>query len=142
MNKVGRPDKESKLLGAPIIAATRKRGETTVYIEERIYVLQFSKVPEYFRLYEAEGLAIQTRHLPHMAGYYFTEVGTQNQVVHLWAYEDLDQRERCRAALMADPAWRAYVAKIAPLIVTQETRLMKCAPFFLERLKKMLAAAK
>jgi len=25
---------------------------------------------------------------------------------------------------------------------TQETRMMKCAPFFLERLKKMLAAVK
>ena len=27
-------------------------------------------------------------------------------------------------------------------IVAQETRIMKCAPFFLERLKKMLAATK
>jgi hypothetical protein len=113
-----------------------------MYVEERIYVLNFAKVPEYFRLYEAEGLAIQTRHLPHMVGYYFTEVGTQNQVVHLWAYEDLAQRERCRAALTADPAWQAYVPKLAGLIATQETRLMKCAPFFVERLKKMLAAAK
>ena len=29
-----------------------------------------------------------------------------------------------------------------PLIERQETRLMKCAPFFVERLKKMLAAVK
>ncbi len=113
-----------------------------MYVEERIYVLNFAKVPEYFRLYESEGMAIQTRHLPHMVGYYFTEVGTQNQVVHLWAYEDLAQRERCRAALTADPAWQAYVPKLAGLIATQETRLMKCAPFFVERLKKMLAAVK
>jgi hypothetical protein len=32
--------------------------------------------------------------------------------------------------------------KIRPLMETQETRIMKCAPFFVERLKKMLAAVK
>jgi hypothetical protein len=113
-----------------------------MYVEERMYVLQVGKVAEYLRLYEAEGMAIQTRHLPHMVGYYFTEVGTQNQIVHLWAYEDLNQRDKCRAGLVADPAWQAYVARITPLILSQETRLMKPAPFFAERLKKMLAAAK
>ena len=62
-------------------------------------------------------------------------------IVHLWAYESLDQREKCCAAMSADPAWQAYVAKIRPLVETQDARIMKCAPFFLERLKKMLAAA-
>jgi hypothetical protein len=58
----------------------------------------------------------------------------------MWAYEDLNQRDRCRAALGADPDWQSYVPKIRPLIITQETRIMKCAPFFVARLKKMLAA--
>jgi hypothetical protein len=48
-------------------------------------------------------------------------------IVHLWAYDSLDQRDKCRAAMSADPQW-------------QETRVMKCAPFFVDRLKKMLAA--
>jgi len=113
-----------------------------MYVEERMYTLQVGKVPEYFKLYESEGMAIQTRHLPHMVGYYVTEVGPQNLVVHLWGYDDLNQRDKCRAAMQADPAWQAYVAKIRPFIVTQDTRILKCAPFFLERLKKMLAAAK
>jgi hypothetical protein len=87
-------------------------------------------------------MKVQLKHLPYMAGYYFTEVGTLNMIVHLWAYESLDQRDRCRAAMAADPAWQAYLAKIRPLMETQETRIMKCAPFFVERLKKMLAATK
>ena len=113
-----------------------------MYVEERMYTLQVGKVPEYFKMYENEGIAIQTKYLPDMVGYYATEVGPQNMVVHLWGYDDLNQREQCRARLQADPAWQAYVAKVRQLIVTQETRLMKCAPFFAERLKKMLAAAK
>ena len=42
--------------------------------------------------------------------------------------------------MQADPAWQAYLGKIRPLMERQDTRLMKCAPFFLERLKKMLKA--
>jgi hypothetical protein len=44
--------------------------------------------------------------------------------------------------MQADPAWQAYVAKIRALIVSQDTRILKCAPFFAERLQKMLAAVK
>jgi hypothetical protein len=113
-----------------------------MYVEERMYTMHVGKAAEYFRLYEAEGMAVQLRHLPHMVGYYLSEIGPQNLVVHLWGYDDLNQRDRCRAAMNADPAWQAYVVKIRPLMITQDTRVMKCAPFFAERLKKMLAAAK
>jgi hypothetical protein len=109
-----------------------------MYVEERMYLLHPGKVPEYFRLYETEGMAVQARHLPHMVGYYVTEVGMQNLIVHMWAYDDLNQRDACRAALSADADWQAYVGKIRPLIITQETRIMKPAPFFLARLKSML----
>jgi len=111
-----------------------------MFVEERMYRLKIGTAPEYLKHYENDGLKVQLKHLPHMVGYYFTEVGTLNMIVHLWAYESLDQRERCRAAMQADPAWQAYLAKIRPLMETQETRIMKCAPFFVERLKKMLAA--
>jgi len=113
-----------------------------MYVEERMYVLHPGKVPEYFRHYEERGMKVQLKHLPHMVGYYVTEVGTQNLVTHMWAYDDLLQREKMRAALQADPEWQAYVPKIRPLMITQETRIHKCAPFFVERLKKMLAAVK
>jgi hypothetical protein len=113
-----------------------------MYVEERMYTLQVGKAPEYLKHYEAEGMAVQLRHLPYLVGYYVNEVGPQNLVVHLWAYEDLNQRDKCRAAMQADAAWQAYLPKIRPLIVSQDTRIMKCAPFFVERLKKMLAAVK
>jgi len=113
-----------------------------MYVEERTYTLKPGTVPEYLKHYQNEGMAVQLKHLPHMVGYYVTEVGTLNMIVHMWAYESLDQRERCRAAMSADPDWQAYVAKIRPLMKRQETRMMKCAPFFVDRLKRMLAAVK
>jgi hypothetical protein len=113
-----------------------------MYVEERMYTLQIAKAAEYLKHYENEGMAVQLKHLPHMVGYYFNEVGPQNLIVHMWAYDDLNQREKSRAQLQADPAWQAYLTKVRPLMVSQETRIMKCAPFFVERLKKMLGAVK
>ena len=113
-----------------------------MYVEERIYTLQVGTAAQYFKNYEEFGMKVQLKHLPHMVGYYTTEAGELNLVIHLWAYDDLNQRERCRTALFADPEWQSYRPKIHPLILQMDTRMMKCAPFFLERLKKMLAAVK
>ena len=113
-----------------------------MFVEERVYRLKIGAVPEYCKNYEELGMKIQLKHLPHMVGYYFTEVGGLNTMVHLWAYDSLDQREKCRAAMQADPDWAVYLGKNRPFMISQDTRIMKCAPFFVERLKKMLAATK
>ena len=113
-----------------------------MYVEERIYRLAIGAVPEYCRIYQELGMEVQLRHLPHMVGYYFTEIGGLNTMVHLWAYDSLDQREKCRAAMYADAEWQKYLAASRHLMETQDTRIMKVAPFFVERLKKMLAAVK
>ena len=73
-------------------------------------------MPEYVRLYEEEGLAIQEPILGHLVGYYTTEIGPLNQVVHLWALPG-PRGPRASAArrLLADERWQAYIAKIRPL---------------------------
>jgi hypothetical protein len=58
-----------------------------MFVEERIYTLHPGKIPAYLKLYEEEGMAIQTRILPAMVGYYSTEIGALNVVVHMWGYE-------------------------------------------------------
>jgi hypothetical protein len=111
-------------------------------VEERIYTLQPGKVPEYLKLYEEEGMALQTRHLPAMVGYYFTEIGTLNTIVHMWAYDDLKHRAECRAKMLADPEWQAYVKKTQPLIVRQKSRILNPAPFFTAKLATLVKAGK
>ena len=113
-----------------------------MYVEERMYTLKVGTAPEYLKHYQNDGMKVQLKHLPHMVGYYFTEVGTLNMIVHMWAYDSLDQRDKCRASMSADPDWQEYLKKIRPLMERQETRVRKCAPFFVDRLKKMLAAVK
>ncbi|MFC7556686.1 NIPSNAP family protein [Pseudoroseomonas wenyumeiae] len=98
-------------------------------VEERIYTLQAGQAPSYLAAYEAEGLAIQKPILGRMVGYYATEFGPLNQVIHLWAYEDLAERAQRRARLLADPEWKVYAAKVRPMVVRQENKLLLPAPF-------------
>ena len=113
-----------------------------MFVEERIYTFYPGKLPEYLKLYTGEGMAIQTRYLPAMVGYYTSEIGTLNLLIHMWGYEDLKQRSELRAKMQADPAWQAYVKKIQPLIQHQESRILNPAPFFAPKLEAMLKAGK
>ena len=98
-------------------------------VEERIYTLEVGKVPEYLRLYEQEGFPIQLPILGNLIGYYSSEIGDLNLIVHLWGYESFEERTRRRAELIANEGWKAYVEKVRPWIVRQENRILVPAPF-------------
>ena len=93
-------------------------------VEKRTYTLHIGKVAEYMKHYKAEGLAIQTRILPKMVGWFYSDIGELNQIVHMWAYEDLNERARKRKELGEDAGWQAYVAKIRPLVQRQESQIL------------------
>jgi hypothetical protein len=99
-------------------------------VEQRTYTTHPGKWRTYLALYEAEGLDIQKRILGRLVGYYSADSGTLNQIVHMWAYEDMNERAERRTQLMADPAWLAYVARMMPLLQSQESRILLPAPFF------------
>ncbi len=98
-------------------------------VEERIYTLAIGKTQEFLALYQAEGLAIQKPILGRLFGYFTTEFGPLNQIIHMWAYEDLSDRARRRAELVAHPGWQTYLAKVRPFILSQENKLLIPVPF-------------
>jgi hypothetical protein len=76
-----------------------------VIVDHRTDELQPGRSREFLALYEKEGLPAQKKHLGNLVGFFTTEVGNVNEIVHIWAYEDLADRTRRRAAAMAaDPA--------------------------------------
>lgn len=99
-------------------------------VEMRTYTAHPGKWRDYLQLYEAEGLAVQKRILGRLVGYYTTEFGELNQIVHLWAYLDLNERADRRAALLQDPQWQAYVARMLPLLQRQESKILTPTRFF------------
>jgi hypothetical protein len=99
-------------------------------VEMRTYTLALGATGRYFKLYGEKGLAIQKRILGHLVGYYAVEVGALNQVIHLWAYDSLDERARRRTELWADREWLDYVKEVGALVTAQENQILTPAPFF------------
>jgi hypothetical protein len=98
-------------------------------IDERTYTIHIGKIPAYLKLYQDEGLEIQKKTLGNLIGYFVTEVGALSTVVHLWAYDSMEERTRRRTALAADPAWQAYLAKMQPLVSAMENRILTPTSF-------------
>ena len=86
-------------------------------------------MPSYLQLVEEEGIAIQKEHLGGLVGYFFSEIGPLNEIVHVWAYASLDDRDRRRSALAADPRWQTFLPKIQALIEVMENKIMKPTAF-------------
>ena len=94
-------------------------------IEERCYVLRMPYGPQdYLELYEAEGLEVQRINLGNLLGYFHTEIGELNTLVHLWGYDSFEDRLSRRAALAADPKWQSYLIRVRPLIESMSSRLL------------------
>ncbi len=94
------------------------------FVEMRTYELKPGTANTYAALYLEEGFAIQKSHLGEPVGYYVSEVGDLNQVIHMWRYDSLEQRTQKRTALFSDPAWLDYVSKIGPMVVTQKNMIL------------------
>lgn len=94
-----------------------------MFYEIRTYRLKNGAIPAYLKVVvEEEGIGVQKKHLGELVGYFFSEIGPVNEIVHIWAFGSLDDRDRRRAALMADPAWQAFLPKIRDLIESRKTK--------------------
>ena len=84
---------------------------------------------EYMKNYEELGLPVQKEVLGTLVGFWHTEVGSLNKVVHIWGYDSLDDRLEKRAILSEHPDCPAYLDVALPLIVEQENRVLIPASF-------------
>ena len=100
-------------------------------VECRTYGFRPGTVQAFLKRYQEKGYPVQRRILGEPVGYYYTEIGPLNQVVHMWAYASLAERTEKRQRLFADPAWRAYLQESAREdgLVSQETKILRRAPF-------------
>ena len=98
-------------------------------IDLRIYTIRPRGMPEYLKLFEELALPVALRHLGEPLGYYVTQIGPLNQVVHLWAFDNLADLEQRHAGLAGDPDFAKYLAATEGLVVAQEGRIMRPVDF-------------
>ena len=74
-----------------------------------------------------------------LAAFWHTEIGPLNQVIHVWPYKDLAERERIRAAAVKDRVWPPDTAEFSlaqrsdimiPFAISPEMKPGKMGPYF------------
>ncbi len=98
-------------------------------VDMRTYTIRPRGLPEYLKLFEDMALPVMVRYIGAPVGYYISEIGALNQVVHLWGFDSLADMEARRAARNADPAWPEYLAASAHLVMAQEDRIIRRVVF-------------
>ena len=99
--------------------------------DHRTYKVKPGTLPAQVKLYEEFGLKPQVKHLGEPLAWMVTETGEMNTYVHIWVYENADDREKRRAAMAADPDWQTFVRKGAEAgyVIEMTTKLMTPAAF-------------
>jgi len=95
-----------------------------VIVEQRDYHVFTGKLGQLVKLYETEGIELQQSILGNLLGVFTTDVGALSTYTSLWGYDSYAQREERRAQLQAEPRWQEFLAKIQPLIHTQQNRIL------------------
>jgi hypothetical protein len=98
-------------------------------LDERSYAIPPAHLREYLEIYEAEGMALQVSHLGDLVGWFTTDIGVVNEVVHIWRYADLGDRERRRAAMEADPQWQAFRRRTSGFVQSMRSRILRPTSF-------------
>ena len=69
-------------------------------------------IPKVEELFGA-GMPARTK-LSRFGGFWRTEVGTLNQIIHVWPYKDVNERDHVRAEAIRTGVWPPKIADIHP----------------------------
>ncbi len=95
--------------------------------EFRTYNLKYGTTPQFLKN-TGDMIATRLKYSP-LVGFFYTEVGQLNQVVHIWQYEDVNQRAEIRAKVIEDGIWPPDNNDI---ILDQQSDIFIPAPFLPE----------
>ena len=93
-------------------------------LEQRDYHVTTGKLNELVGLYADEGIALQQEYLGAFVGAFTTDIGALSTYTSLWRYDSYADREERRKRLQADERWTPFLARIQPLIHTQQNRIL------------------
>jgi len=97
--------------------------------ELRTYQIAIGALPEFLEMVKKERLPVLAEHGLKPLGFWYTETGTLSEVVHLWAYADLNERQQKWGKDQRDPRTGALIKRIAPLIVSMSTKILSPTEF-------------
>ena len=80
-------------------------GAPAMIYEHRTYTVAHGLMDEYLLRYETHALPLQQKHLGRLVGFFVTDIGPLNQVIHIWAYDSFEHRAAVRGEAAAKGIW-------------------------------------
>ena len=97
----------------------------------RTYDIAMGKTPEYMAAVREIALPVRESYGVKLAGWYYTDIGALNKVVHIWAYRDFAHFEEAREAFRTDERWvNDYIPRVKGIVLRQENQIMQASDFF------------
>lgn len=93
--------------------------------EIRTYNVKPGGVNEYLARF-GEAYTVREKYSP-LYGYFYTEIGPLNQLVHIWGYDSLQQRADIRATAGKDPSGK-WPPRTNDLLISQENDILVPIP--------------
>ncbi len=100
--------------------------------EVRTYTVRPDKMAEAMKLYQEEGFpALQKGGQDKkLVGYFRSDTGMINQIVHMWKFDDDADRRAFWGSLPSNKEFvEGFAPKFRPLLVSQEVKLLQAAPW-------------
>ena len=99
--------------------------------EKRIYAVRVGQMPALVRHYVDEGWPVLEAggFDKKLVGYFISDTGPLHQLIHVWRFDDDNDRRDFWKRLYANEEFIAFAVKIRPLIDKQEVQLMLSAPW-------------
>lgn len=104
-------------------------GRTAGIIEIRSYIFKAGGIPVMLDAYENLGLPMLREAQGDPLVVMHSEVGPLNNFIHIWGYDDADQRMEQRTISAKHPKRGDYSGKVAPHLLGMENMICIPAPF-------------
>ena len=101
----------------------------TMIIEMRTYTIKPGRLHDFIKIYNEDIRETHIKILGNQLGFFYSEFGELNQVVHLYGYDSYNDRDKRRKILSKNEDFKNYVKKAASLIFTQTSQLLIPAEF-------------
>ena len=99
--------------------------------EKRTYDIQIGQMATVKELYVGEGYpAMKAGGFDNkLVGYFISDTGPLHQLIHIWRFDDDNDRRDFWSRLLGDEQFAAFGAKLRPSIKAQDVQLLQSAPW-------------
>ena len=84
---------------------------------------------KYIKIFEDYAMPVNNKHGFKLIGYFISDIGPQNQIVHILEYKDLNEFNEMRKKRAADSDWADFRDRTAGMIADQEDKIMTGTSF-------------